>query len=76
MPSSCLRHSYASWMLAAGVPAYDVARCLGSSVRMLDLTCGHLIKGSETTAPEWLDAFVSREHNQQVEARWHGSTAT
>jgi hypothetical protein len=53
--------------------------CLGSGgleLRMLDLTYGHLIKGSETTARERLDAFVSREHNQQVEARWHGSTAT
>jgi integrase len=42
-----LRHSYASWMLAAGVPAYDVARYMGTSVRMLDLTYGHLVKGSE-----------------------------
>jgi hypothetical protein len=42
---------------------------MGWSLRMLDLTYGHLIKGSETTARERLDAFVSREHNQQVEAR-------
>jgi hypothetical protein len=45
-------------------------------MRMLDLTYGHLIKGSETAARERLDAFVSREHNQQAEARWHGNTAT
>ena len=46
-------------MLAAGVPAYDVARYMGTSVRMLDLTYGHLVKGSETVARDRLDAFTS-----------------
>ena len=54
-----LRHSYAAWSLAAGVPAYDVARYMGTSVRMLDLTYGHLVKGSETVARERLDAFTN-----------------
>jgi hypothetical protein len=36
-----LRHSYARWMLAAGVPAYDVARYMGSSLRMVDAHYGH-----------------------------------
>lgn len=57
-----LRHSYATWMLAAGVPAYDVARYMGTSVRMLDLTYGHLVKGSEAVARERLDAFTSGEN--------------
>jgi Phage integrase family len=43
-----LRHSYARWMLAAGVPAYDVARYMGSSLRMVDAHYGHLVKGSES----------------------------
>jgi integrase len=59
-----LRHSYASWMLAAGVPAYDVARYMGSSVRMLDLTYAHLVKGSETAARERLDAFTAAAHGR------------
>jgi integrase len=54
-----LRHSYASWMLAAGVPAYDVARYMGTSVRMLDLTYGHLVKGSESAARDRLDTFTA-----------------
>jgi integrase len=54
-----LRHSYASWMLAAGVPAYDVARYMGTSVRMLDLTYGHLVKGSEAAARSRLDTYVN-----------------
>jgi integrase len=60
-----LRHAYASWMLAAGVPAYDVARYMGTSVRMLDLTYGHLVKGSETAARERLDAFTAHAHQEE-----------
>jgi integrase len=54
-----LRHSYASWMLAAGVPALDVARYMGSSVRMLDLVYAHLVRGSEEAARTRLDAFTN-----------------
>jgi len=54
-----LRHSFASWALAAGVPAYDVARYMGTSVRMLDLTYGHLVKGSEAIAVSRLDAYTA-----------------
>ena len=58
-----LRHSFASWALAAGVPAYDVARYMGTSVRMLDLTYGHLVKGSEAVAVSRLDAFTAGSWN-------------
>jgi hypothetical protein len=51
-------------MLAAGVPAYDVARYMGSSVRMLDLTYGRLVKGSHTAARERLDAFTAAAHDR------------
>jgi hypothetical protein len=40
--------------------AYDVARYMGTSVRMLDLTYGHLVKGSEAVARERLDAFTNK----------------
>ena len=43
-----------------GVPAYDVARYMGTSVRMLDLTYGHLVKGSEAVAVSRLDAYTRR----------------
>jgi hypothetical protein len=50
--------------VSAGVPAYDVARYMGTSVRMLDLTYGHLVKGSETAARERLDAFIAAAHDR------------
>jgi integrase len=54
-----LRHSFAAWALAAGIPAYDVARYMGTSVRMLDLTYGHLVKGSEAVAVSRLDLYAA-----------------
>jgi hypothetical protein len=32
---------------------------MGTSVRMLDVTYGHLVKGSEAAARERLDAFTA-----------------
>lgn len=61
-----LRHSYAAWSLAAGVPAYDVARYMGTSVRMLDMTYGHLVKGSEAAARDRLDAFAVAAEREAV----------
>ena len=54
-----LRHSYAAWSLAAGVPAHDLARYMGTSLRMIDLTYGHLVRGSEEAARSRLDAFTT-----------------
>lgn len=53
-----LRHSYAAWSLAAGIPAHDLARYMGTSLRMIDLTYGHLVRGSEEAARARLDAFT------------------
>jgi len=54
-----LRHSYAAWSLAAGIPAHDLARYMGSSLRMIDLTYGHLVRGSEEAARTRLDTFTA-----------------
>ena len=39
--------------------SYDVARYMGTSVRMLDLTYAHLVKGSEAVAVSRLDAYTA-----------------
>jgi integrase len=54
-----LRHTYATSSLAAGVPALDVARYMGTSLAMLDATYGHLVKGSEEFARARMDAFAA-----------------
>lgn len=53
-----LRHSYAAWSLAAGIPDHDLARYMGSSLRMIDLTYGHLVRGSEEATRARPDAYA------------------
>jgi integrase len=52
-----LRHTYASWSLAAGVDIFTLARRMGTSVKMIDATYGHLIAGADVYERELLDAF-------------------
>jgi integrase len=52
-----LRHTYASWSLAAGVDIFTLARRMGTSVNMIDQTYGHLITGADAHERELLDAF-------------------
>lgn len=52
-----LRHTYASWSLAAGIDIFTLARRMGTSVKMIDQTYGHLITGADIRERELLDAF-------------------
>jgi integrase len=52
-----LRHTYASWSLAAGVDIFTLARRMGTSVKMIDATYGHLLAGADVYERELLDAF-------------------
>jgi integrase len=54
-----MRHSYCSWLLAAGAPVLDVAKYAGTSIRMIDSTYGHLVRGSDDRAREAIDALDS-----------------
>jgi integrase len=52
-----LRHTHASWSLAAGVDIFTLARRMGTSVKMIDATYGLLIAGADIYERELLDAF-------------------
>jgi integrase len=52
-----LRHTYATWSLAAGVDIFTLARRMGTSVKMIDRTYGHLVAGADAYERELLDAF-------------------
>lgn len=50
-----LRHSYATMSLAAGVSLFSLSRRMGTSLEMIDQTCGHLrrvrqLEGEESPA--------------------------
>ncbi len=55
-----LRHTYAAWSLAAGVPLYTLARRMGTSVEMIDETYGHLVADADGFERELLDSFDER----------------
>jgi len=52
-----LRHTFASFAIAAGVSPFYLARLMGSSVEQIDSTYGHLLPDSEDYLRGLLDAF-------------------
>jgi integrase len=42
-PPYALRHTYASFSIAAGVSLFAIARRMGTSVQQIDRTYGHLL---------------------------------
>ena len=56
-----LRHTYATWSLSAGVDIFTLARRMGTSVKMIDRTYGHLVAGADVYERELLDAFDSAQ---------------
>ena len=51
-----LRHTFATKALAPGVSIFELARLMGTSVKMIDRTYGHLARDSEAAIRARLDA--------------------
>jgi integrase len=52
-----LRHTYATWSLAAGVDLFTLSRRMGTSLAMIDATYGHLAPDADERERALLDAF-------------------
>lgn len=52
----CLRHTFATEALAAGVSIFELARLMGASTEMIDRTYGHLARDSEQQIRARLEA--------------------
>jgi hypothetical protein len=52
-----MRHTFASFAIAAGVSLFYLARIMGSSVEQIDHTYGHLLPDSEEYLRGLLDTF-------------------
>jgi integrase len=52
-----LRHTYATWSLAAGVDLFTLSRRMGTSLAMIDATYGHLASDADERERALLDAF-------------------
>jgi integrase len=55
-----MRHTYATWSLAAGVSLFALSRRMGTSLQMIDQTYGHLAPDAEEQERTLLDAHDSR----------------
>jgi len=56
-----LRHTYASFAIAAGVSLFELARFMGTSVEQIDRTYGHLLPDAIDRMRSALDAFVATQ---------------
>lgn len=52
-----LRHTYATFQLAAGINLYTLARRMGTSVKMIDETYGHLAPDFDEVEVERMDEY-------------------
>jgi integrase len=52
-----MRHTFASVAIAAGIPTFEIARMLGTSVLMIEKTYGHLLADALDRGRAALDAF-------------------
>jgi integrase len=59
-----LRHTFATEALAAGISIFELARVMGTSVKMIDRTYGHLARDSEDAIRTRLDAQAGRSGDE------------
>ena len=57
-PPYALRHTFASFSIAAGVSLFELARFMGTSVGQIDQTHGHLLPDSLDRTRSTLNAFI------------------
>jgi len=71
-----MRHTFATWSLAAGMSIFTLARRMGTSVQMIDATYGHLARDAEDQDRELLDAYDSANgHVVGTETTRNGATS-
>jgi hypothetical protein len=56
-----LRHTYATFAIAAGVSLFELARFMGTSVEQIDRTYGHLLPDALERTRGALDAFIATD---------------
>jgi integrase len=54
-----MRHTFASWAIAAGLPTFEIAATMGTSLEQLSKTYAHLLPDSADRARLALDAYIS-----------------
>jgi integrase len=61
-----LRHTYATFGIAAGVSLFELARFMGTSVEQIDKTYGHLLPDALDRTRQALDVFTVKSEGQEA----------
>ncbi|MDP2712566.1 MAG: tyrosine-type recombinase/integrase [Solirubrobacteraceae bacterium] len=61
-----MRHTFATWSLAAGMSIFTLSRRMGTSVQMIDRTYGHLAQDAEQHDRALLDAYDAEAGAESV----------
>jgi hypothetical protein len=62
-----MRHTFASWAIAAGPPTFEIAATMGTSLEQLSKTYAHLLPDSADRARVALDAYITKPPRRQKE---------
>lgn len=52
-----MRHTFACFAIAAGIPTFEIARMMGTSIEQIEKTYGHLLPDALERGPAALEAF-------------------
>jgi integrase len=63
-----LRHTFASFAIAAGIPTFEIARMMGTSIEQIEKTYGHLLPDALERGRAALEAFDARAAKSGEEA--------
>jgi hypothetical protein len=67
-----LRHTFATFALRAGISTFDLSRCMGASLTMIDRHYGHLARDGREHAIRLLDELSAGQRPRWtlVDAAW------
>jgi integrase len=68
-PPNALRHTFASFSIAAGMSLFELSRFMGTSVSQIEKTYGHLLPDSLERARTQLDSFLASGAEKKAEGQ-------
>jgi integrase len=64
-----MRHTFAAFAIAAGIPTFEISRMMGTSVLQIEGTYGHLLRDAAARATVAMDAFDAKSDESEEAAR-------
>jgi integrase len=64
-----MRHTFASFAIAAGLPTFEISRMMGTSIEQIEKTYGHLLPDALERGRAALEAFDARSEEVRASER-------